>query len=171
MSNQNTTTIISFGNAAAESSGAIIGEIDGYMHLDADGNERSQFNPGEAVYCILHYDPAKVKIISMRPTDGGDVQYIGQVIRSRDEQQTFQHPGHAIDLRYNPGSNIAARWYGRTSDLVRSGKQLTAPGAPCLGKLTYQVQFEQYLHKPAPVTIQDGEEYPTDIIIEYREVT
>jgi len=170
MSQSTVTNIIKFGEVVAASSGLIIPEIDGFMHLDATGEERSSFLPGEQVYFLLHYDPAKVKIISLQATDGGDVRRIGKVTRERTEQLTFQHPAHLLDMRYTPTTDPEATWYGRGSNLYRSGRRLQADLAPCLGDLVYDVEFIQYLHKPAVDDIADGEEYPTDIIIEYQEI-
>lgn len=170
MSQSTVTNIIKFGDSGGGDSGLITAEIDGFMHLDAKGEERSSFSPGESVYFIIHYDPAKVKIISLQATDGGDVRRIGDVTRERTEQLTFQHPAHLIDLSYMPKADPEVTWYGRSSNIYRSGCQLQADLAPCLGDLVYEVEFVQYLHKPAIDEIADGEEYPTDVIIEYQEV-
>lgn len=171
MTQKNTiTTIVTFGGAAAASSGLIVAEIDGAMHLDAEGNERSSFLPGEEVSFLLHYDPAKVRIVRLRATDDGDIQQIGQVTRTRKEQLTWQHPAHLIDLRYLPSGGLSAAWYGRSSNLYRTGRSVQADLAPCLGDISYPVAFTQYSHRPAVAEIADGEEYPTDIIVEYEEI-
>lgn len=170
MSDSTVTNIISFGGAVAAASGLIVAEIDGAMHLDGDGNERSSFLPGEPVYFLLHYDASKVRIIRLRSTDDGDVRRIGQVTRERLEQITWQHPAHLIDLRYLPAGSLSAKWYGRGSNLYRNVRQVQADLAPCLGDISYPVQFVQYLHVPAVAEIPDGEEFPADIIIEYQEI-
>ena len=170
MSQSTVTTVISFGGSSDSGSGAISAEIDGAMHLDAEGNERSQFLPGEEVYFLLHYDPAKVRVIRLRATDNGDVQRIGQVSREREEQITFLHPADLHSLGYQPEGGLLTKWYGRSSNIYLQGGQYHADLAPCLGDIKYSVRFEQYLHKPATVQIPDGEEFPTDIIIEYEEI-
>ena len=170
MSDSTITSIIAFGGAVSAASGLIVAEIDGAMHLDAEGKERSSFLPGEPVYFLLHYDETKIKIIRLRPTDDGDVQYIGRVTRTRVEQLTWQHPAHLIDLLYLPSDQLSEKWYGRGSNLYRTGQQVQADMAPCLGDISYPVKFSQYLHRPAVVEIADGEEYPVDIIVEYQEI-
>jgi hypothetical protein len=167
MSDRTVTGIARFGESSA-ALGAISAEIDGAMHLDDDGNERTAFLPGEAVFFILHHD-ANVKIVRLRATDGGDVQLIGPVVRSRMEQITFEHPAHLVDLPHKPNGQPTAKWYGRSSNLYLSGQTLQADLAPCLGDISYKISATQFLHRPiSGITLQPGEEFPVDIVIEYR---
>jgi hypothetical protein len=167
MSDKTVTGIARFGESSA-ASGSIVAEIDGAMHLDADGREKSSFLPGEAVFFLLHHD-ANVKIVRVRSTDDGDVQLIGKVTRSKSQEITFEHPAHLVDLSYRPGGQPTAKWYGRGSNLYLSGKSLQADLAPCLGDISYPIVATQYLHRPtSAIVLQPGEEFPVDIIIEYR---
>ena len=168
MADKTVTAIASFGGSSGVS-GSIIAEIDGEMHLDKDGNERSSFLPGESVYFYLHYD-SNVRIIRVRSTDGGDVQRIGSIIRQKTQQITFEHPAHLVDLQYQPKNKpTAIKWYGRASNLFLTGRTLQADLAPCLGDITYQIAAVQYLHRPPlGLTLDAGETFPNDIVIEYE---
>lgn len=168
MSDKTVTGIGRFGESSAAASGSIVPEIDGVMHLDADGREKSSFLPGEAVFFLLPHD-ANVRIIRVRATDDGDVQLVGPVTRTRAQQITFEHPAHLVELSYRPSGQPTAKWYGRGSNLYLSGKTLQADMAPCLGDISYPIVATQYLHRPmSAIVLLPGEEFPVDIIIEYR---
>jgi len=162
------TSVYTFGQG--NSSDSLHTEIDGQMHLDAEGEERSSFAPGDVVYFLLHYDPAKIRVLGLRATDDGDIQLVGPVVRTRKEELSFQHPAHLLDLGYIPAGALSAEWFGRSSNLFLDGRQVQADLAPCLGEVSYPVNFVQYSHRPAVAAITDGEDFPTDIVIEYEEI-
>jgi hypothetical protein len=168
MSEQNVTGIASFGGKSVATGAMIVAEIDGAMHLDGEGQERSAFLPGEPVYFLLHHDP-EVKIVRIRTTDDGEVQRIGQVTRTRTQELSFDHPAHLIELAYRPSGQPTAKWYGRHSNLFLSGLSLQADLAPCLGEISYPIKATQYLHRPGSgLVLQPGEAFPVDLKIEYK---
>lgn len=172
MTDQTITAIGSFGASASGSSvSALLRiEIDAEMHTDADGNEIRTFLPGDEVYLLVHHD-SRARIINLRDTAGGDLQRIGQVSRGKNEQITFQHPAHENELQYQPAGTPSADWYGRSSGLRLNGRTLTAANAPCLGDISYAISAVQYLYRPSSlVTCGIGEEFPVDVIVEWREV-
>lgn len=166
------TGIASFGAdvSDAATAGLIVAEIDDTMHLDADGQPQTVFLPGESIYFLLHYG-ATIQLVRVRDTDGGDIQRIGAVTRTRTQQITFEHPAHLVPLPHQPsGQPRADKWYGRSSNLHLDGLELSADLAPCLGDISYEIAAVQYCHKPlAGLTLAPGEEFPVDIVIEYQE--
>ena len=164
------TVIGSFGEVVS-ADGSIVLEIDTTMHLDSDGSVQSSFAPQEGVYFLLHYDSSKVKINKVINTDSGDVQRLGRVSRSRAEEVTFTHAAMQKTLLHTPNSVPTARWYGRSSGLVLEGKNVSAPGAPCLGELLYVFSAMQYLHRPPrDLELDSADEWLTDIVVEYEAV-
>lgn len=164
------TVIGSFGQAAA-AGGSIVLEIDAAMHLDSEGNERSDFLPGEGVYFLIHHR-SSITIKKVRATDGGDVQKIGKVTRDAEQEVSFTHPAMTGQLGHLPRGSVTASWYGRTSPLKREGQDISASGAPCLGKLSYRYEAVQYLHRPpAGVSLDADGQWLSDIVVEYEAAT
>lgn len=167
MSDNTVTAIARFGQKSVEGNSLIVAEIDGYMHLDGDGQERHVFLPGEEVFFLLHLDP-DVKIIRIKATDDGDVGQVGMVTRTRTQQLSFDNPNHAITLPYRPSGPLDAKWYGRSSSLLLSGLSVKASSAPCLGDVSFPITAMQYVHRPLNgVVLVPGETFPVDLKIEY----
>ena len=165
------TVIASYGLGGSSSSSALfMAELDETMNLDEEGKAKSQFAPGEPAWFLLHH-AANVRVIRLRDTAEGDIQLIGPVSRTREQQITFQPPGHEVELSYQPSGTPSAVWYGRSSGLVLSGRKLKADAAPCLGDISYPIAATQFLYRPPPgMTIEADEDYPIDVVIEWEEI-
>jgi hypothetical protein len=160
------TSVVSFGESTSTSV-LIVVEIDFNKHKDDDGNAQTSFGPLDPVYFIIHHAP-EISIVRVQATDGGDVQRIGTVTRTKTVELSFDHPAHLVELGYNPAGGASAKWYGRSSNLYLTGRELQADLAPCLGDVSFPFVAVQYLHRPiGGLNLEPGEEFPTDIKVEY----
>ena len=53
---ENITQILSFGEESSGSGALIVAEIDVDKHLDAEGNAKRSFLPGDEVFLLVHQD-------------------------------------------------------------------------------------------------------------------
>ena len=160
------TKVVRIGEESGSSSALFVVELDEAMHLGADGNVVRSFLPGEQVFVLLHHDPV-VRVVRVADTANGDLQRLGTVSRSRTVQVVFPAADDAQDLPHNPDGLPSVVWYGRSSQLQLAGRALRAPGAPCLGDVTYVFTASQYRYRlPAGVTLAKGERFPVSLVIE-----
>lgn len=170
------TEIVSFGDGSSAVSSAVVVELDSDMHLDGEGNVITEFGPEDEVYFLVPHRPG-ITIKALRSTDDSDIQRIGEVTRTRSQQITFEHPAHLVQLSYFPAGQPSGEWHGRSSNLVLhddsggKSKYLQADLAPCLGDISYSITATQFLSRPpAGLSLLAGEEWLTDIVVEYEEV-
>ncbi len=165
----NQTIVLTFGKAVQTASGLLLAEIDALMHRDSDGGRITRFEPGTNVFFLLHHDPA-IRIVRVDDTGGGNVYRLGEVTRTGMQKGvTFTHPQAQIMLQHIPSGPPSASWYGESSTLVvRKRQAISAPSAPCLGDISYQYRAWQYRYVPPAMNLSVDQEFPVDIIIEYR---
>lgn len=165
------TTIASFGEEVS-SSASIQAEIDPDKMADSDGNLPSEFLPGTEVFFLVHYDSSKVVIKNILSTDGGDIQRVASVTRTKEQRLTFES-SEPVSLSYIPSGSITVKkWYGRTSGLTREGQQVTADSPPCLADISYPIAAIQYKHRiVSGYTLNDEDKFYTAAVIEYEEIT
>ena len=163
------TLVLPFGQMVETSSGLLLAEIDGQIHKDDQGNQISRFPANSEINFLIHHDP-QITIVRVNDTAGGDVVRIGSVIRSGSQQNvTFSHGLAEITLSHIPNGLPSAKWYGRGSVLaLKDGNKIVAPAAPCLGDLSYQYNAIQYRYRPPEMSLALNEEFPVDLVIEYR---
>lgn len=165
------TGIASFGVQVATAAGLIIVEVDDRSHPDGSGGVKSVFEPGEAVYFLVHHGP-DIEIVSVKCADYGDVQRIGEVVRTREEEIFFADLGTTKELGYYPSSSPSVSWYGRGARVLRAGREVRPSAqAPCLGVVSYPIRATQYLHRPQSLSLAVGESWITGISVAYREVS
>jgi len=131
--------------------------------LPAEG-VKSQFNPGDSVFMLLHYDHSRLRIVDIKATAGQVIMY-GEVSRYITEEVLFVTAGELHQLSRNPSSDLAASWFGRTAALTRDGRNISANAAPCLGNVSYSYQATSCRYIPPPMVLGEGEDYPVAIVV------
>lgn len=165
------TLIASFGEAVADS-GSVVMEIDEVKHKDADGNMPSEFPPLTEVFFLVHHDPAETKIVSVKATDGGDIQRIGEVTRTKTQRLTFASD-EAVQLSHLPSGTVTVtKLYGKTgTTFKREGRALTPSAWPCLAEVSYPVRMIQYKHRIVSGYVLDGDDkFYAAAVCEHEEV-
>lgn len=156
------TIVVQFGQGA-NSSALVVVELDGELNTDSEGNEKTQFVPGDRPVWLVHHD-ATVRIGSVA-CSSGMIQPLGQVVRTRTQQLSFPSR-EATDLPYVPAGGVSARWYGNNGSLTVSGRSVRATGAvPAIGEVSVPVRFQQYRLIPPTLSLSGEETWPILIVV------
>jgi hypothetical protein len=156
------TIVIQFGEGA-DASALVRVELDGVANVDAAGQEKTSFVPGDQPVFLVHHD-ATLAIGSVS-CSSGMVQDLGVVSRTRTKRIEWIEGG-SQDLDYIPAAPPDVTWYGTTAALSLLSHTLTRAGtAPAVCDLTSPVSFRQFRVIPPDVTLGEGEEWPILIVI------
>jgi hypothetical protein len=163
------TIVVKFGEgvAAADQAGFVV-ELDDVLNLDAAGEVKSQFYPGDLIHFLMHYDHAKMTVTAIKATSG-EVVVLGEVSRANTVEELFVAADEPETLPHTPSGTVTPVWYGRTSTLERDGAALTAASVPCLGDISYNYLATSCRLVPPPLTLAADQEYPIAVVI-YVEV-
>jgi hypothetical protein len=156
------TIVIKFGESAADSSALALVELDDSRNVDAAGEVKSSFAPGDVVYFLVHH-ASELRIGSVVPTDGYVVN-MGRTQFARKSQQLFAD-GEAVSLSYLPAGGVAPTWYGRTSALTQNGQQLVAVDPPVIGDLSFTIDAALYRLQTPSVTLAEEQTYPVAVVV------
>lgn len=162
------TLVVRFGEAGRSASGNVVAEWDDTLNLDASGQVKSRYIPGDEVYLLVH--APGVQILRLAATDGS-VSGSGEEVLDRAEELGFGSIDDLHELRYLPAEAPVVTWCGRQGlGLQRTGRSVGVDdGFPCLAKVSYPVQFERYRLQTPVRTLAANEEYPLLVYIYYRE--
>ena len=159
------TIVVQFGEsvAAADQAGFVV-ELDDLLNVDAEGEVKTQFHPGDLIHFLMHYDHSKMRVTAIKATSG-DVVVLGEVGRDNTVEELFVAAAEPVTLPHVPSGSVTAAWYGRTSILSRDGAALTAAAVPCLGDISYSYIATSCRLVPPPLTLAADEEYPIAVVI------
>lgn len=167
MSNQ--TIRIRFGESVAEDQKFFVAEWDDELNVDSTGEVKSQFESGDNAHLYMHYNSAELAITSIKSTTG-EVFRNGSSSRTKTDNATlFESPSTPVELSHR-ASGVSAVWYGRSSVLDLSGRQLTAASCPCIGDITYSFPCELATLVLPGVTLAADQEFPFAVVIEVEAV-
>lgn len=166
--------VVEFGQGVDEDSALAVAELDGTRNVDSEGNERSQFLPGDEVYFLVHHDNS-VYIDRVTPTDGMVVAMDSDT-QEREQQLLFVNDEQQ-QLTYLPGGALVHDWMpggaNRDVGFTRVNRQVSvaASSAPCIENLTYPVNFQLYRLIPPALNLSSGETYSIAVVIYMEAVT
>jgi hypothetical protein len=155
------TLVIQFGEGADASALAVV-ELDDSRNLDAAGEVRTSFYPGDQVFFLVHHAPT-LRIGSVVPT-AGSVFPQGQQSFSRTVQQLFADT-EPVSLSHLPAGGVTAAWYGRSTSLAQAEHQLTAADPPAIGELSYSFSGQLYRLQTPVVELSEDDSYPVAIVV------
>jgi hypothetical protein len=156
------TIVVKFGDSVASGALCLV-ELDEKMNVDGEGKAKSQFYPGDPVYFLVHHDPT-LQITAIGCTSGQVVAQ-GTVSRDHKEDVFFLAPDEAHETPHNVAGGVTGKWYGRASALTMTGRSLLAPGAPCIGSISYSFTARLFQFLPPAMTLAVDETWPVGIVI------
>lgn len=166
------TLVVPFGDGPTSGAGgAITAEWDDTLNRDAAGEVKSQWNPGDQAYLLVHHDET-VRITAVRTTSG-TISMVGQVSLPRTDLVGFSAAAEKQGLQYLPAGAPVFVWKGNAgSGPTRSGKELSFGGGqfPCLASITYPVAFTRYHLATPAMTLAEDETWPIRVYIYYEEI-
>jgi hypothetical protein len=156
------TVVVQFGQGA-DSTALVKVELDGVVNLDAEGNEKTSFIPGDQPVFLVHHDSSLV--IGSVACSSGLIQPLGAV--SRDRTQRMEWPElTAQELEYNTNADLATEWFGNDAGVTLVGRTLTPAGAiPAVCDVSLSATFQQFRLIPPPITLAAEEDYPILIVV------
>lgn len=136
--------------------------LDDALNLDDDGNAKTQFEPGDMPYFLVHLDP-RLAVTDIR-CSSGEARRRGRVTREARADITIDEAGGTAELERIPASEPVFAWYGNRPDVSREGRTLTFTGAlPATGSVAYSYQAHSYQYIPPP--LGPTQEWRTRIVI------
>jgi hypothetical protein len=156
------TVVVQFGQGA-DSTALVKVELDGVVNIDAEGNEKTSFVPGDQPVFLVHHDASLV--IGSVTCSSGLIQPLGLV--SRERTQRIECPDlTAQELEYIPNATPAFVWFGNDAGLALVDRTLTPAGAiPAVCDVSLSATFQQFRLIPPPITLAAEEDYPILIVV------
>lgn len=161
------TIVVRFGQGATAGADLFLVELDAELNretVDGEDREKTKFYPGDEIHFLLHFDQTKYRVTSVKAT-AGQVQMNQWVSRTHEEELLFEAVSEAVELSHYPSSAPSITWFGRSANVSRDGRSLTADDAPCLGIANYTYRAWSGKLVPPSVDLDDGEEYPLAIVV------
>lgn len=167
MSDVRATIVVRYGDGVDKGAFSLA-LLDEKMNIDAAGNVKTSFLPGDLVYFLVQLDPS-LRIDKVLATDG-QVVYEGECLRDRVDRTLFDGVSGARETSAIPAGPVTPKWYGRVGrNLKVEGRQmsvLTITGCyPALADMSYQARFKGYRLEPPAISLAEGETYPVTIVI------
>jgi len=85
---------------------------------------KSQFNPGDPIHFLLHYDREKLRVADIKTTSGMVIKQ-EDAKRSETDELFFTSIEETQTLSHIPAGVLSDSWFGRSPTLSRSELQLT----------------------------------------------
>ncbi len=121
-------------------------------NLDADGNLKSEWLPGEPIILLVAiFDD--IKILRAAVSDGNIQRAHSQVVKDQTEQAEFYSEQREYSLKYSPHGEPVYSFYQTANSnpaITRDGLTLTAAdfSKPSILEINYQARFEQWKYTP-----------------------
>ena len=165
------TLVVPFGSSAVAANGSLIAEWDDSKNLDADGNVKTTWLPGEYRDLLVHHDNSVI-VHAVKAT-GGTFGSPSDENLSRSELVGFPFAGKPQALQYLPSDKLVYDWKGNVGrDTSNVGKEVTIGSGdfPCLAMITYPVDFVRYRLQTKKMELAADETFPLRIYVYYEEV-
>lgn len=170
--------ILEFGEGVDGDSAFVKVELDEVRNVDAAGEAKTEFNPGDDVYFLVQIGQ-DLAIDWVLPTSG-TVNQIAAVKRKRTQELVFTPQNLSKDLDYIPTAQPTVKFYGKTPALkAMDGVTLALAGIeelmdsdpvpsdlPAVCDVEYDVEFRSFRFVPPPMNLPDeNSEYKVRIVI------
>ncbi len=158
--------IVDYGDEAAAGAGGVFLELDNAQNIDAAGEVKSQFSPGDTVYFLLHHSSAWV--LSEMNSTSGTIYFINDpVTRTRAMQADFVREGSSQQSQYFSIFNLVKVVYGNDAAILLRDNNIIYAGDgvfPVTADMTFSTTFKLFkLVCPTPV-LADDETYRIRIV-------
>ncbi len=160
-------TIISQFGEGADSSAFVAIELDETLNLDAEGNAKTSFDPGDEIWFWIQH--AETLVIERIEATSGMVVDCGTVCRSRTQELTFTGTD-SIELSHIPARNPSYAWYGNEgADMARNGRSVSVGGnTPCTCDAEIPIDVHLYRFVPPRLELDEEKTYRV-VIVTYVE--
>lgn len=165
------TLVVPFGGSAKSAGGGVMAEWDDSMNLDEAGNIKSEWQPGDDAYLLVHHDHT-ARIVAVKAT-AGSIGSGEQVVLTREELIGFPEANAQQALQYLPAGVPEVAWKGnRGRDVIARGREVVVGlgDFPCLAQCVYPVRFTRYRLKTPSMTLQADETFPIRVYVYYEEL-
>ena len=156
------TFVTQFGKGA-DSSAFVVMELDETLNLDADGNEKTTWSPGDEIWFWIQHDASLV--IDRVVATSGMVVDCGSARRSRSQALIFTSTD-SVELSHIPAKNPTYTWYGNQgSGLSRNGRSVSVSGnTPCTCDVEIPIDVHLYRFVPPDLELGSEETYRVAIV-------
>lgn len=159
------STVVNFG-AGANSTDLVVLEFDELLNVDAAGEQKTQFAPGDSIYFRIHHAPT-LRVGAMAATSG-QVVVQGKVSRERSEQLLWETVSDSHELACIPAGGLDATWHGNSGSGLRKAVPrsalITGGVMPAVATVTYRAEFSLYKLLTPSVQLAEGESWPITIV-------
>ena len=142
--------VVIFG-AGADSSAFHHVEPDEHLNVDAYGQVKNSFGPGDPYYFLLQWDALKLRL-GVVGCSSGAVHRVGRVTRRHtiDDVQVIDAET-SIELPHINAGAIGGLWCGNAPGIGLVGRKLSSHGAlPARGQVSYSAPHELWRYVPPP---------------------
>lgn len=164
------SVVVEFGDSVTSSMDETVNiELDDTHdnNLNADGEIKSNFLPGEQPVFILNHSSDLI-ISDIRCTDGNIIEMGSDLNRSRDTEVLFTTIDTEEALSYAGVETININWWGNAGSILISNSVLTLDSGtiPCAGDVSFDVNFQrQYMLIPPTLNLIADEVYKIIIVV------
>lgn len=158
------TLVVVFGDGVE--AGFVKAEFDEIENVNAAGEVKTQFVPGDEPYFLVQHDPT-LRIDRVASTDGMAVSNNAEETRTRTTALDFAQVDDTVELDYLPAGSGSRVWYGNVPTIATDGRAITATGGqlPAKGLATYPTTWQSYRLIPPPLTLAAEQTYEITIYI------
>lgn len=163
MSTVGATIVVDFGSGA-DSSAFVVVELDETLNLDASGNARSEFSPGDEVWFWVQHD-AVLRIGEIECTSGMVVD-CGSASRWRGQDLTWTSDD-SIELSHIPSVMPDLTWYGNVGQgLALSGRTITVTGGtPCTCDALIPIEVRLFRFVPPQLDLTGDQTWRVVVVV------
>ena len=164
-----TTIVVEFGTGA-DSSALVVIELDDQVNIGADGKTKTSFVPGDEPGFIVHFDPAALRIESVKSSSGMVVDQ-GNVSRARTKSMQFSATDPQT-MTHIPAGSVNGTWYGNDPVISVDGRQITPTGIiPAIGEIAYTIAARAYKLIPPPLELGQDDTWPVLVVVTMGVIT
>jgi len=161
------TVIHEFGESVGEDVFCVI-ELDRDSNIDAQGEVKTQFEPGDSVYILVHVEEG-VRIEDINSSFGDIVNKSSLTLVQRSntiEDVIFPSTDTKYELPHMPLGTVAVEWEGFSSTLTQDGRTLTSASAPRICTVTYKYKAYLFRLLASDFVLAAEETFSIDVAVE-----
>lgn len=142
------TVVIDFG-AGIDTSSLLRVELDNYLNVDENGDEKTSFAAGDEVFVAVHKLDSRASVVKIEATSGWIYLVQTGAVRTRSDNGLLFYEGNSVELGYVPDSNPSFSWFGPPPSSINvNGRSVTVTDMPKIGNATYNILADIYRYVP-----------------------
>lgn len=158
------TVVVQFGDGASDD-GFVVVSLDDTRNLDASGDSKTSFYPGDEVYFFVHMDPG-LHITKVTKTAGTITNLGIQTFHDHTTSVQFVDIDETAELERIPTVITHTIWWGNQPTYTRDVRLLTNTfDGPAIGEISCSFIANLFLFTPPSMELAEDEEFPVLIVI------